>query len=432
MNQYRLLVTSVDAWNSRVGSDTMSSLVSVFPSEMVASLNIRAKKSDSTVAGRYFHIVEGRVMRSISHPSEKTGEAYTVESGDVAQSIDEEKENKRYTQRKKCGRGVLVLLRELVWKLGHWKTKELDAFLDDTQLDALFFPIESYIHFNRINQYIIDKYHPKRVVGYMWDDNFTYKQHPHNLLYMIHRYWLRKSVKKLIGACDVVFAISPKLKRELDAEYGTESVLLTKPMKEGMQYVPYSSEKPIRMLYTGKLNIGRDRAVAEIADAMREVNKDETKVVLDVYTDTPLMGEVKRRIEASAECRIHGFVPQHEVIEKQRQADVLLFVEALSSRDMSARLSFSTKLTDYLSAGKCVWAVGNKDLAPIEYLRENNAAVVSTKKEEVLAQLRKIIDNKETIPYYAQKAFECGQTNHNKDMIQKRFISAITGTNWGG
>jgi len=406
--------------------------VSVFPSEKVASLNIRAKRSDSTVAGRYFHIVEGRVMRSIYRPTEKTGEAYTAETDVTAQTVDEENEKKRYTQQRTCGRGVLVLLRELVWKFGHWKTEELDTFLEEVQPDVLFFPIESYIHFNRINQYIIDKYHPKRVVGYMWDDNFTYKQHPYNLLYLIHRCWLRKSVKKLIGACDVVFAISPKLKRELDAQYQTDSVLLTKPVKDDVQFEVYSPGKPVRMLYTGKLNIGRDGAVAEIADAMREVNKVEMKVVLDVYTDTLLTGDVKKRIEASTGCRIHGFVPQQEVIEKQRQADVLLFVEALSSRDMSARLSFSTKLTDYLSAGKCIWAVGNKDLAPIEYLRENDAAVVSTEKKEVLSQLRKIIDDKEIIPYYAQKAFECGQTNHNKDMIQKRFISAITGTSWGG
>ena len=421
----KILVSTVDSWSDMVGSDTMSSLVAAFPPENVASLSIRANKSNSKVAGRYFHIIEGRVIKSILHPSTITGEEYS--HSDNSYNKDIEAEEKRYNRKVGFGRFFLVLVREILWKVGHWKSPALDQFIGNFNPDVLFFPIEGYIHFNRINQYIIKTYKPKRVVGYMWDDNFTYKQHRFDLLYFIHRYWLRKSVKSLIHSCDVVFAINPKMKRELDAEYGIDSILLTKPIRDVKTLEKTVIHEPVRMLYSGKLGIGRDKSIADIVDAIRIVNEAKQRVILDVYTSTPLNSKMRARIDVPEYCNLKGFVPQNKVLEEQQKADVLLFVESLTKQDMSARLSFSTKITDYLSAGKCIWAVGNNDLAPIDYLKEEDAALVSSTKESILEQLQTIINNHEMISLYAQKAHECGIKNHNQQVIKTRFKNAIIG-----
>lgn len=66
-NKKRVLVTTVGPWSSREGSDTMSALMSQYGAEYVAAMYIRAAKSDSRSASRYFHIIEGRVMKSILH-----------------------------------------------------------------------------------------------------------------------------------------------------------------------------------------------------------------------------------------------------------------------------------------------------------------------------------------------------------------------------
>ena len=425
MSTHRILVSSVDPWSEQVGSDTLTSLLSQFNSTDIASINIRVRLSDSPVAGRYFHIIEGRVIRSIFHPSIITGEEYKPSDKSLDKDVVEEE--KRYNRKISFGRFFLVLVREILWKLGRWKSPALDQFVSDFNPEVLFFPIEGYIHFNRINQYIIKKYQPKRVVGYMLDDNFTYKQHRFDLLYFIHRYWLRKSVKSLINSCNVVFAINPKMKRELDAEYGINSMLLTKPIRN--QEVPMQAEvhEPIKLLYSGKLVIGRDKAIADIVDAIRIVNREKQRVILDVYSGTPLSSKIRARINVPGACNLKGFVPQKKVFEEQQKADVLLFVESLSKQDMSARLSFSTKITDYLSAGKCIWAVGNGDLAPIDYLKEEDAAIVSFTKESILTSLKSIIDNKKRILTYAKKAYECGISNHNQQEIKIRFKNAITG-----
>ena len=125
-------------------------------------------------------------------------------------------------------------------------------------------------------------------------------------------------------------------------------------------------------------------------------------------------------------CRHHGNVPHDEVATIQSAADVVVFVESLEDKHRyAARLSFSTKLTDYFKRGKCIFAIGDETIAPIEYLTENDAAIISTKYEDIENQLRRLVEHPELLDVYGRKAFECGKRNHNEDLIRERFVSTV-------
>lgn len=419
-----ILVSTVGAWSDSVGSNTMSSLLDGYPKEHLACLYIRADMSDSQVCDRYFHIYEGRVLRSIFRRGVSTGEEYTLENipSQLTDALDEQERYGKYGKRRNW---LYLFAREFVWLVGSWRSKELDSFLDNFHPDVLFFPIESYIHFNRINAYVIKKCKPQTVVGYMWDDNFTYKQKRGSLGFVLHRWWLRHGVKRLVKQCDTVFAICPKMKRELDAEFGIDSVLLTKPIEQFGEIKSYVPHIPIKIIYTGKLIYGRDETLAEIVDAIKEVNKDGQRVLLQVYSNTELTPAMRERICVAGCCEMKGFVPQSEVLKIQKEADILLYVESLSAIHLTARLSFSTKMTDYLSSGACIWAVGNRDLAPIEYLEEEDAGLVSTDLKSIKTRLQQMVQSTEILQKYTIKAQICGKKNHNAEMIKKSFYQAI-------
>ncbi len=421
----RVLVTTVGAWSSLNGSDTMSSLIMEYGAENVAALYIRAEKSDSPAASRYFHIIEGRVLQSILYRNIVTGEMFTPENVQVANIDDDQAaEQSRYSYFKKHRSYIYVFAREFVWILGKWKSQELKSFLDDFRPDVLVCPIESYIHFNTINEYIIDYCHPK-VLGFLWDDNFTYKQAPGNIGHQIHRFWLRKSVRRMVSKCYKVFSLSPKMKEECDVTFGINSQVLTKPIFNQGVFIPYTPSCPIRILYTGKLIIGRDKTIMEIVSAIQEINREGTRAYLDIYTDTGLDDKTLARIQVAGCCTLHDPIPQSEVFKRQAEADVLLFAESLSDRNLTARLSFSTKLTDYFSAGKCIWAVGHTDLGPIDYLRREDAGLLSVSIQEIFSTLQRMVEDRSLISDYAQKAYRCGVKNHSKEKILKTFYDAI-------
>lgn len=425
-NYPRVLVSTVGQW-SEVGADTWSMLLSKYDKTQVASLYLRANKSKSPCCRRYFHIYEERVMKSIFHPHLHTGEEYYYNAEDDQDSIDitdlQKKEKERYAKYSKKKTWLTVFARELVWKLGHWKSKEFKQFIDDFDPEVLVFPIESYIHLNRINKYIINKKHPK-VIGFFNDDNFSYKQSK-KIGHKLHRFWLRRSVKWLVRHCDTVFAVCPKMKRECDEEFGINSIVLSKPMVCNSEFTPYLPNNPIRLLYAGKLYINRDKTIILIAQAIRKINENGIKVVMDVYSGSPLTEESIAAIECSPASHFRGEISQSQVYEEMKHSDVLLFVEDLSNENLAARLSFSTKITDLFGSGKCTWAIGNKDLGPIEYIKEQNAGFISTSEKDIYETLTRIVEHPEFISEYAQKGFDYGQKYHNLDYLIGLFEKAI-------
>ncbi len=419
----RVLVCSIPCWNKKTGSDTFSTLMQGYEVDDIANLYIREDMPDSPVCHNYFRISENAVIKSVLKRGLKTGKQ--IITNDTVQP-DDNADNAEITAQKYKKYGakrswLLIYARELLWKLGKWKTKELDAFLDEFKPDVVFFAMEGYIHFNRITEYIIKRTGAK-AIGYFWDDNFTYKQSK-SLGHRVFRYFQRRSLKKLAKKCSHFFAITPKTKKEADEFFNINCELLTKPIDyEGVEYQPYEPGEPLKMLYTGKLIIGRYDTVKLIGKALDEINKDGIKIELDIYTTT----QIEENDGLSQYVHILGAIPQTEIAGVQAKADVLLFAEAIEGENAkTARLSFSTKLTDYFRSGKCIFAVGNGDIAPIEYLREEDAALTASNYEEILEALNTMVCNSGAVAGYAKKAFECGKRNHDKAEIQARLFSKL-------
>lgn len=416
----KILVFTVAAWNSKVGANSWATLLESYDSSNIANLCIRDEVPDSRVASRYFSISENKIIKSVFKRGLQTGrEIEPCATEEEKSNLDAH--NARYRKMKQKRRSSMLLARELIWKLGKWKTKELDAFLDDFQPDIILHSMEGYIHLNRIIEYAI-KRTGARAIGYVWDDNFTYKQ-SNKLGYKIYRFFQRGSLKRLAKKTSDFFAITPMTKREADAFFGISCHLLTKPLYKNPVVSYGEIGAPIRLLYTGNLYIGRDQSLLKVVNAIKAMPKG--RFLIDAYINSPMDAEWLAQIDPEI-CRIHAPIPQSEVFQKQREADVLLFLEDIDGPDARvARLSFSTKITDYLSAGKCILAVGNGDTAPLQYFIENNAALVCVCESDIAKALERVSDSPELLLQLAQNAAEAGQKNHNKEDIQNVFDSVI-------
>lgn len=428
----RILVSSVDVWNETSGSDTFTNLLSGYNNENIANIYIRSGKPTSQVCNKYFFISENAVIKSIFKKDYITGMCVQrgIE-GDVEQQIEreEQEEKKRYSFFFKHRLWVFIYIREMLWALGRWKSKELNKFIEDYKPEVLFFPIESYIHFNKVNEYLVKKT-GLPAVGIIWDDNFTYKPNQRNLGFLIHRYFLRKSVKKNLSYCKKVFSISPKLQKELKEVLGVESELLTKGAKIENNAIPIYKEReiPLKMVYTGKLNYGRFGTVRQVADVLDIINTEVMKVELDIYSGTILTDKEKRLLNRRG-VSYKGYVTQDRIKDIQQEADILLFAEALDKKHKyDARLSFSTKTVDYLATYKCIVAVGPEDIAPIEYLSNNNVALIACSKEKLRIILEGVVNNLKLLDEYEEKAYDLVLANHDIKKIQKLLYNVFTET----
>ena len=419
--QPRILVITVASWNSKVGSNTWTSLLQNYDSENIANICIRDETPDNKICSRYFAISENKVIKSIFNRNVKTGREIMPEFSENNVE-DLVAHNERYQKMQKNRRYSLLLARELVWKLGNWKTAELNAFLDSFKPDIILHSMEGYIHLNDIVEYAIKRTGAK-AIGYIWDDNFTYKQSD-KLGFNIYRFFQRISLKRLAKKTSRFFAISDMTKAEADKFFGIDCAILTKPLSFEPVVNYDEIELPIKAVYTGNLMIGRDKSLVRIVKAAEEINRDGTKIKFDIYTKTVLSDEIKNVLNCDY-CQLHDPVPQAEVLEIQRNSDILLFVEDIDGKDAkAARLSFSTKITDYLSSGKCIFAVGCRDTAPMQYFINNDAAVIATDDKEIKEKLVMLANNPDLLVQYAEKSAVTAK-KHDAEYVLKTFNDVI-------
>ena len=423
-----ILILTVDCWNLNLAANssyTYSNLFSSISDYNVSNVYIRDELPNDPCCSRYFQISENRVIKSLFKRNVKTGKEVACGADAMATDNDAVLQQKElYGKHRKRFYYAKKLVRELIWKFSAWKSNELDEFLESIKPDAVVFTMEGYIHFNRICRYVLKKTGAKGI-GYFWDDNFTYKQRS-QIGYKILRFFQRRSLKKLAKQTSAFWAISPKTKKEADEFFGTECILLPKPAEREISTdmsIAKPIEGPIKMMYAGNLMIGRMNTIKAVAEIMAELNCDEQKICLDVYTNTEVPDELKKFGNGLS---FYPPVSQSEILEKQQDADILLFAEDIVGRERKvARLSFSTKIPDYLSSGKCILAVGDNDTAPMEYFRNENIALCAGDKNELRQQLEKVINTPEILNEYGRRAYECARKNHSKEAVRNIVLETI-------
>lgn len=420
----KVLVVSTNAWRDNTGINTLIEFFKCWNPDRIAQIYTKSTLPKTTVCNRFFSISENAVMRSVINRRITTGREVQNETvNSTISNPSAEVEQKIYSFYKGKVRELLSICREIVWKLGKWKTAELDHFIDEFDADVLFIPIYPTIYMGRIQKYIITRTQ-KPVVSYLADDNYTYKSVHKDPISLIHRHILRKYVKYIVEHSKKLMVIAPKQKEEYDRIFGVDSVVMTKGI-DFEQFEPYQVGNPIKLVYTGKLIIGRWKSLAAIAETFQKINRNGVRITLDIYTTDSLTDEQNKLLNRNG-CSVKGALTLEQVKIVQKEADTLVFVESLEEKfKNTARLSFSTKITDYLRSGKCIFAIGDKDIAPIDYFSRYDSAITATTYEEIQDKLTELVNVPDMVLEYAKKAYACGVEHHERGRMDSVLIHTI-------
>ena len=415
-----LLVVGRVAWTE--GQSTLSSIFNGYPPEKLAYICIETQEPDFRRCANHFQISEIALVKKIFKWNTKTGSRRLPQTSTTEVKSLEQKEASTLGWVRKHRSTVFLYIREMLWHMGGWKTKELFDFIKDFQPNVLFFVGDPLPLMNRLQRYVLKQTELPAAI-FLMDDVWEY-----NGGFSWLRYMLRKEVKKLIPACKAHFAISEMMKREYDKLFNINCTILTKsiaPKKTARSDM--GLHHPIQIVYTGKLIYGRDKSLAKVAEALSEINAGgETKAELHIYTQTEITPQFDKCLSIDGSSYLHKPVPYSEVARILDASDIVMFVESLEDKQKYiARLSFSTKVTDYLASGKCILAVGAADIAPIEYLRENNAAQICASYDEISAQVRDLIEHNEKIPVLSRNAYRLGQEKHGEKLMLDRLLKVL-------
>ena len=401
--------------------NTFSNLFSSWDKEKLAMIYARPDLPNNSLCDNYFQISENRLMKRLFDKDVKTGIVIdSVESEKPKELIEDEARGKKlYSFFKRYRFNIFLIARNTLWRLGHWKTRELDEFIEEFSPDVVLMLACRDSYMNRLQQYIVKKSGVNAAL-YFVDDIYSMQNFSLSPLFWLQTISSRSSIRKTVDACEKIYTIVPKQKREYDESLRVETDIINKggDFSRDTPPTPVLNE-PLKLIFTGNIFAGRWETLSKIGEALDNINSERQEALLYVYSQNELTPKMKKAFDDAKSLVFMGGIPADRVKEVQEDGDILVHVESFNLRDkLDTRLSFSTKLVDYFERRRCILAIGWKEAASIEYLVENDAAVVVDDVEKIEETLRSLFKDKNSILDYGLRGWKCGEEKHKiKDIL---------------
>ncbi len=367
-----------------------------------------------------FRITEKDVLRRILHKGGQGKEITERYEVSPTEDFKSETEKKVYNSMRKMRFTPFFWIQNLIWDTGKWKTEALDAFLEEIKPDVIVTLLSDSKYLNKRVLYVLKKTDAKLFL-YAWDNNYSYKMFSWSPLVWLNRFINRHSMKQVAKKADVFYVISEIQKHDYEKAFNRNCKLLTKSADFSVPpALKETYNKPLQLVFTGNIGMNRWKSLAIIAKALQILNADGVQAQLRIYTGTPLSEKMKSALQIEDTSFIMGSVPASEIPKIQREADMLVHVEAFDLRNrLYVRQSFSTKLVDYFKTARPILAVGPFEVASMAHLTQNDCALTAETAEELAEKLTAVIAAPEKLDVLAQQAYLCGKNHHDKAKINQ-------------
>lgn len=412
----KLLVISNSEWrdDNSFGS-TFTNFFDGIDNFEIANIFCREGTPSTKVCDKFLKITDKNLFKALLH---KIADPAICVNND--RSLKHNADNKTLSFIKRKRWSIFYILREFLWEISKYKRDNFYHFIESFSPDAILLPTYSFGYINKMALYLKNKYNIP-IISYMSDDEYSLRRVSFSPIFWLNRLYQRKWVIRSLKNSDKVFVISEVQKNELFNDLNIKAEILTKSLnfETDMPKLKKPSNH-IKLIYTGNLGDNRWESIAKLGSIIDEINNEITdkKISIDIYTGTLLNNKIKSTFKSIKSINFKGFVSSDKLADLWNSADYLIHSESLRKTDSYiVHQSFSTKLVDYMHSGRCIIAIGEKNLASIQHLDKNECALVLTEFLTAKSKLLNLFSNDNTYVKYIENAWKCGLKYHNKSTV---------------
>lgn len=418
MAKKRILVISGEAWRDEDnGGNVLSNLFAPLRDEFeFAQIYCSPAEPNNAVCTKYYHLSELQMLHSVFR-FRKFGCYFQT---DANKEDNPSQTNENFRQEYKRFRWwILFFIRDLLWYVSRWRTKELNNFIKEFNPDIIFAPMYGGCFMHFIDRYVFKISH-KRVISYVSDDHLTFRQYSWSPIFWMYRLFLRYEVKKTAKFYSLLYTMTQEQLQEYEPILHIPMKILKKAKDFSRPTFQQQLHFPLRIIYGGNLSGNRTRTLEAIRIALSHINSKKTIAKLYVYTQTLITADIQKRLHDGRNSYLMGKVTMDELYEQYQASDILLHVESFERQPrLLTRLSFSTKIIDLMYSCRCIVAVCWKESSPYRYLHNNDIAFCISAENEIEEKLTFLLNHPSIINEYAQKAWYYGAEHHQIKQVQK-------------
>lgn len=408
----RVLIISKEAWrNEQNGGNVLTNIFENFSGDY-AQIYCKDALPNNSICKSYYQMTDNMMVNNILH-NKKVGKEIKYEN----YPYDTKAYVQKYNSLKKCNLPIVPVLREIVWKIAKWDIDGIKNFVLDFNPDVIFAPCYGSHYMIKLTK-IVKSFCDVPVISYISDDFYTNKQFNFSIIYWLNHFILRKHVSDVFKLYDLVYTMTNEQKSQCEKDFHANMKILRKVGNFDKKRLKTKVNNPIRFVYAGGIYLNRWKTLVSLAESIKKINKNGTKMVLDIYTTNEISPKVLNILNDNKNSFVHKAVSLEELKDIYSNSDIALHVEGFDIKNkMTVRLSFSTKIVDCLDSGCAVMAICDDKQAGFSYLKKNNAALCIDDKKNIYDCLLSIINNPQILIDYQKKAFDLGTLNHSKDIV---------------
>jgi glycosyltransferase involved in cell wall biosynthesis len=226
-------------------------------------------------------------------------------------------------------------------------------------------------------------------------------------------------------------AISEKMAEEYSRLYHkqfkafmncVDDLLLDKP------FIEPSLRKEVRFVYVGGTHLNRWKSLLEIGKAIRELRTQQINAQLVIFSWISPGSEAEILKTMEPDIHFAGSLPKDQVAGVLDEADCLVHVESFDeAMRLYTRLSLSTKIPEYMGAGRPILFYGPSEIASCEYIKTSSAGwICSTQDQADLSGVvKQIIVSREMRLDIGRKAKLMAQECHRGSVVRSELRSLL-------
>lgn len=428
----RILLITDEEWNDIVfGNGVLTNWFTDFPAEF-AQIYISPGLPNNHVCKNYFQITDGQMVRSFFGGVKAGREIQLITDAKQLEATNSNARRKGvYGFMKKLSlwcRTPILIIQDAIWEFGKYDKSSLKQFVDDFNPDVVYCPRFFTPRLRRLEK-LVSTLTDAPFVAFTADNEVSLKCYSWSPLFWLRRLAIHRSFKRHVGLYRHYFMFSEEQAQEYHQQYGLPTSCLYKCGSFTEKFESKTVKRPIRMIYAGRLYCNRWKTLAAIGEALEELNQDEVKMMLDVYTADVLTRKQARVLGGFKHLHVHAPITSSQLADEYKKADIALHVESFDKKyRLATRYSFSTKIIDLMASSCAIMAICWEKHAGYQYLKKYDAALCVSDYEGVLPLLQKVSEQTSLIQEYAKKAWRCGRDKHSRSIIQSQLKTVFERT----
>ena len=407
---------------------TMTSLFEEWPTSAIANLYVSSPATEerafaqcveSGLEGVLGYRLARKLARGLTSPETMVMQRSRLSQGSPTEGLDSRTIVNPYS-----------ILRAYADLLPYRAPDQVWKWIDQYRPKIILSPLESI----RVMRFCtaISKRCEISIVPFFADDWPTtlYEGSP---LLSVPRAGVQRALRAVLAQTHSGMAGSPAMAAELQSRYQKpfstfmRTIAVPSVCPEPKLHLSGSSET--RMVYAGRLNCERWRALIDVGQALECEAASGRNIHLDVFCpeeDARLYGV---RIAAMSRVSLRGTLLPSELSAKLPDYDILLHMESFDEpQKRYTRLSLSTKIPQYLAVGRPILMYGPADVSVTQYVRQSGGGLVVDRRgvPALAAALRQLSQSCALRTALAKTGWDTARRSHDAQSVRRALRTFLT------